>query len=260
MSRPQRLADFVRVRVSEARIEQRWAALERAGLPGPARGRGPLRMGLAAAVLLAAGAAGVVLWVQATRPTSLPAFAVIESADNPIAVQLNDGSHVELSPRARLRLLHNAKSEVRLDLRDGRARFAVTHDRTRSFKIMAGVAEVSVIGTHFELERSSDASGTRLRVTVSEGVVEVRRQGDGDVRKLGAGESWSAFVPVTATTPEPAATPEPAFDAELVVDAESAADAEPAVEPDPGEVEAARASEPGPSNRASSPRPSPWPK
>jgi tetratricopeptide (TPR) repeat protein len=58
------------------------------------------------------------------------------------------------------------------------------------------MAEVRVIGTRFELERKPRAGGTWVRVSVIEGVVELRRRDqpdDGDnVRRLHAGESWSA--------------------------------------------------------------------
>jgi len=235
-----RLADHMRARTPQARIERQWAALQAAGLPGPATGRGRLRSTLVISSALLAGAIAATLWVTSSRQLApLPAGAVavgavIESADTPIAVQLNDGSRVELSPRARLRLLKNAASEVALDLRAGKARFAVTHNRARAFKVQAGVAEVSVVGTRFELERSSEAGGVRLRVAVSEGIVEVRRQDDPDVRRLRAGESWSALVPTLVTPPKQA-------EQEAQPDVEAEAEAETAPE---GEAEVAIDSEP----------------
>ena len=80
MTRTSRLADHVRPRTNEARIERQWAALEQAGLPGPVRaGRSRLRaaLGFAGVGALAAGAA--LIWVG-TRSPAWPVGAVVESA------------------------------------------------------------------------------------------------------------------------------------------------------------------------------------
>jgi len=206
MTRPARLADHVRLRANEARIERQWSALEQAGLPGPlpaGRSRWRAALALASAGALVASAAFV--WMERAREPSLPVGALVESADTKVSVQLEDGSRVELSPRAQLRLLKNAKREVRLELRGGKARFAVAHDRSRPFKVEAGGAEIRVVGTRFELGRSREAGGERLEVAVSEGVVEVRRAGEREVRTLRAGERWSALVsPPVAPLRKPA--------------------------------------------------------
>jgi tetratricopeptide (TPR) repeat protein len=223
MTRPLRLADHVRPRANEARIERQWAALEQAGLPGPlpaARSRWRAGLALASAGALAATAA--LVWVASTREPALPVGALVESAETKVSVQLEDGSRVELSPRAQLRLLKNAKREVRLELRGGKARFAVAHDRSRPFEVEAGSAEIRVVGTRFELGRSPEAGGERIEVSVSEGVVEVRRSGEREVRTLRAGERWSALVRSPAPAVRKPAEPEP----------------EPSAALDPTEVEA----------------------
>lgn len=209
MTRTSRLADHVRPRTNEARIERQWAALEQAGLPGPVRaGRSRLRaaLGFAGVGALAAGAA--LIWVG-TRSPAWPVGAVVESATSEVAVQLEDGSRVELSPRAQLRLVKNEKREVRLELRGGKARFAVAHDRSRPFAVEAGSVQVRVVGTRFELGRRREPLGERMTVTVSDGVVEVRRAGESEVRTLRAGERWSALVLDAAEQPAPVTQAQP---------------------------------------------------
>ena len=302
MTRPARLTDAVRVRHDDARIERQWSALEQAGLPGPA-GAGPsisrVRIAIATSLAGAALAVAALLWVANTqraasfidgtapalarrrsffdgtapalsRRRSMPVGALIESAQAPVAVQLEDGSRVELSPRAQLRLVKNGKREVLLELRAGKARFAVAHDRSRPFKIDAGGAQIRVVGTRFELSRSQQPNGEQLSVSVSEGVVEVQRAGESDVRRLRAGERWGAFLPIGDTAPalrggassavpststsanepaqqlngaqpQPEAQPEPANEAQN--DAQDG-EPEPELDQDEAEVEAARASEP----------------
>jgi transmembrane sensor len=211
MTRPARLADHVRARASEARIERQWAALDQAGLPGPLpAGRSRWRAVLALTSVAALTAAAGAVWLQTTRAPALPVGALVESAETKVAVQLEDGSRVELSPRAQLRLLKNQKREVRLELRGGRARFAVAHDRTRPFEVEAGSAEIRVVGTRFELGRSRESGGERVDVAVSEGVVEVRRAGEREVRTLRAGERWSALLSSSPQAQRKAAEPEPA--------------------------------------------------
>jgi transmembrane sensor len=221
--RERRPADHVAARASDARIERQWAAVEQAGLPGPARGRRYRLPALAAGAVLFAVLAWSLAWsLGALRPAgraALPASALLESAQAPVAMQLDDGSRVQLAPRTQLRLLSNRAKRVQLELREGLARFHVTHDRDRSFVIDAGPVQVRVVGTRFELERRSRAEGgMSVRVAVTEGVVEVRRRDSttapGEVRRLAAGETWSAVmgasIPQAAKpAPRAAAAPEP---------------------------------------------------
>jgi transmembrane sensor len=270
MTRPSRLADSVRARSNDARIERQWAALEQAGLPGPAgagAGGSRVRVAIATSLAGAALAVGALLWVgSGDRASSLPVGALVESAQAPVAVQLEDGSRVELSPRAQLRLVKNGKREVLLELRAGKARFAVAHDRSRPFKIDAGGAEIRVVGTRFELTRSQQAGGEQLSVSVSEGVVEVRRSGESEVQRLRAGEHWGAFLPVakpsaTASAGKPAsqlngsdARLEPAAEAPPEAPSEPDNAGEPELDPSEAEAVAASASEPSNGPRAAAMR------
>jgi len=130
----------------------------------------------------------------------------------------------------------------------------VAHDRSRPFRVAAGSVEIRVVGTRFELGRTLEAGGERLDVSVSEGVVEVRRAGESEVHSLRAGERWSALVPLNApaSSGKPAATrpaaPEPQATAE---------EDDPVVEDgelDPSEAEAEHASEPGGAGRGNAAR------
>lgn len=200
MSRPHKLADHVRPRLPEARIDRQWAAIEAAGLPGPAPARSRRGMLFSGAVGLAAVGAALALVVHVRAPQSLPAGALLESPEAGVAVQLEDGSRVELAPRAQLQLLENRPQEVALELRSGSARFVVTHDRARRFAIKAGAAEVRVIGTRFALTRTRHGDRERVHLAVEQGVVEVRRddRDDETPQRVHAGEAWSAVIRLAA--------------------------------------------------------------
>jgi len=208
VSEPRPLSEHVRPALTDARIERQWAAIEAAGLPGavPARSR----RGLAAAfsLALAAGAAaGIALYAQ--RDPELREGAWLESAASEVSVRLEDGSRVELSPESQLKLVENREQRVTLELRSGRARFDVKHDRVRPFAITVGPAEVRVIGTRFELSRTARAGASTLQVAVSEGVVEVRRRDrpDEPPQRIHGGESWSAELSERPLAAKPVVEP-----------------------------------------------------
>lgn len=209
-----RLAEYVRARVPEARIERQWEAIERAGLPGPAVGsRRP--WGWAAAGVLVAGLAFGAARSWEPAPSALQAGALVESAQGEVAVRLEDGSSVQLAPKSQLRLLANRQSAIELELRSGSARFDVTHRNARKFAVKAGPAEVRVIGTRFAIERRRVGAELEVSVTVTEGTVEVARRdlASGESQRIHAGESWSARIPADG---------QPARDAQQVKASDSA--------------------------------------
>jgi TolA-binding protein len=216
VNEPRPLSEHVRPALTEARIERQWSAIEAAGLPDavPARSRRGLLVALSLA-LAAGAAAGVALYAQ--RGPKLAEGAWLESARAEVSVRLEDGSRVELAPDSQLKLVENREQRVALELRSGRARFEVKHDRARPFAISVGPAEVRVIGTRFELSRMARAGASTLRVAVSEGVVEVRRRDrpDEPPQRIHGGETWSAELlearEVAKAAPvEPAQAPEEA--------------------------------------------------
>jgi tetratricopeptide (TPR) repeat protein len=200
------LAEHLRPALDEARIERQWSAIEAAGLPSAAPARSWRAWTVALSLAVAAGAAAGVLLYPRTAP-ELTEGAWLHSADQPVSVRLEDGSRVELSPASQLKLVENRPARVTLELRSGEAHFEVKHDRARPFAIAAGPAEVRVIGTRFELSRTTHAGGEALRVQVREGVVEVRRRDrPGEPpQRIHGGESWSAELSEATKTPAPRA-------------------------------------------------------
>jgi TolA-binding protein len=211
-----RLRDHIEAPVDDARIERQWSALRDAGLPR-AEGRSRRFVWVLGGALAMAAIGGLALQLQpkpvaaphARKAPELPTGAVLESADAEVAVQLSDGSHVALAPRAQMRVRSNKPKAVELELASGQARFDVRHDTDRRFAIRIADVEVRVLGTRFNLERREQSDGTFVQVSVSEGVVEVQvtRAGAPELTRIHASETWStlilpAAVPVPATVQE----------------------------------------------------------
>jgi transmembrane sensor len=218
--------------VTEARIARQWASIERR-LPPRGYAAGRRGAGFYAACgalpLLAAG----FIW-YASQERAVPSVgAVIESSRTPVTVTLRDGSSLALGAQTKLHLLRDEPDAVDVDLGSGKAGFDVTHVAGRTFRVHAGLVVVRVIGTRFEVARTGRGEGDHIQIAVARGVVEVqRRDGKGDVRRLNAGETWSALIPSPSVPP--ASQPEPARAAEDPVD-RSALPASPssAAEPPP---------------------------
>lgn len=84
------------------------------------------------------------------------------------AVNLPDTSVVTLGALSAMEVDYTA-SERRVELISGEAFFAVEHDAARPFVVTVADAEIRVLGTKFDVRRSSDG----IRVSVLEGKVEV---------------------------------------------------------------------------------------
>jgi TolA-binding protein len=219
------------------RLERQWAAIEQVGLPGMPKAGRRFRPSWAFAGFGVVTSAALAYMLAMTPAAPVPDGAMVLSAEEPIGMRLEDGSRLQLSPRSRMQMIRNEATAVELDLRSGRAHFDVTHDRSRSFHIRAGLADVSVVGTRFDVERTSQAGGSLVRVHVIEGTVEVRRrdqaQSGDELRRLHAGESWSAVLPnAVHVAPQPTKGPETS---EAEADTE-AQDAEPREEPETNTV------------------------
>ncbi len=83
-------------------------------------------------------------------------------------VDLPDGSHVTLSSDTALAYEAGPGGRTVRILR-GEAFFAVEHDEARPFRVDAGNAQVTVLGTRFDV----DLAGDRTRVTVESGKVRL---------------------------------------------------------------------------------------
>jgi transmembrane sensor len=169
-----------------ARRRRRAAQLKRAG----------------AALLLLAAASAVVRLHRREAPRVVqvppPVEGLIRYADGSTAIVLDADSEVRTAASS------PARTVVQV-LRGG-ARFVVTHNPARLFRVEAGPVAVEVLGTEFTVERK----GERVRVSVTRGRVRARF-GDGQTSELGTGES-ELFPPeaVPAAAPpreEPAPPP-----------------------------------------------------
>jgi transmembrane sensor len=108
------------------------------------------------------------------------------------AVAARDGHQVMFGDGSSVRLLDAASeldvgaaspSAVEVSLKNGSAEFDITPNPQRHFIVHAGVADISVLGTHFRVTREAP----RVRVEVTRGRVDVRFAGGS--RQLTAGES-----------------------------------------------------------------------
>jgi transmembrane sensor len=177
----------VRVRVSLQRRRQ-----------SRARRRGAL--GVAALAVLA----GVALLVTLRGPfterriASAPAEAPRLSAPAHL-LELPDGSSVSArSTDARLQPVEITAGAVTLKLEAGAAKFSVTPDPARPFRVLARDVTVTVLGTVFEV--SIEASG--VRVIVERG--RVRVDSSASTRELSAGDSAFFRDALAAPAPRPA--------------------------------------------------------
>lgn len=100
------------------------------------------------------------------------------------AVTLPDGSRVRLAPQSAVDVAFES-GERRVRLLKGQAFFEVTPDRTRPFRVEAGDAVVTVVGTAFEVRRGDDGA----RIAVRRGHVRVGQVGRaGEAADLHAGD------------------------------------------------------------------------
>jgi transmembrane sensor len=87
-------------------------------------------------------------------------------------LKLADGSSVRLDTDTRLTVALSASAR-RVHLMQGQAYFEVAHDTSRPFTVEAGPMQVRAVGTKFDVRQD----GQTARVTLVEGVVEVRGRG-----------------------------------------------------------------------------------
>jgi transmembrane sensor len=123
-------------------------------------------------------------------------------------LRLADGSEVKLGGRTRLRVSFGAHLR-QIDLFSGEALFVVAKDPARPFTVRAGKANVTAVGTEFNIRRSDD----RVIVSVLEGRVLVQpmapllpigwlppSQVVGSAKPLGRGQRTTVTGQGTAST------------------------------------------------------------
>jgi tetratricopeptide (TPR) repeat protein len=144
---------------------------------------------VAAGALASAAAVAIIIgWPEGTTTTSGWERATLQTASDGLDVDLQDGSRLELARETRLFLAEAAATAVEIQLEHGRVACDVVPNPARRFSVSTRGIEVRVTGTRFSVERSSD--GHRVTVNVERGSVEVFLDGR-ELRKLGAGETWS---------------------------------------------------------------------
>lgn len=117
-------------------------------------------------------------------------------------VRFGDGSTVQLlDASSELDVGAASPSAVDVTLRSGSAEFEITPNPKRQFIVHAGIADISVLGTHFIVTREAQ----RVRVEVTRGRVAVKLSGG--TRQLTAGESsWFPPAEQVAEDAPPAAS------------------------------------------------------
>lgn len=93
-------------------------------------------------------------------------------------VTLPDGTKVWLNAASSLRYPSQFDSEIRRVELTGEGYFEVAHDSDRSFVVASREQEVTVLGTHFNINAYEDESG--VRTTLLQGAVEVQAAGQRD--------------------------------------------------------------------------------
>ncbi len=162
------------------------------------RRRGALVVALAAVVSLVVLLVGQRWSSEPERPV---ATTTAPQAPQPL-IHFADGSEVVArSANARLEPVVSTAEEITLRLDSGSARFSVTPNAQRVFRVLAGSVTVQVLGTVFTVTREAE----RVSVSVERGRVRVTSPlGD---RELGVGETGQ-FREVRPVE-QPASEPEP---------------------------------------------------
>ncbi|MEM9192131.1 MAG: FecR domain-containing protein [Myxococcota bacterium] len=205
-----RIADALDGSLEEARIQRIWRGTE-AKLLAPRRGF-PVTQAAGAAV--GAMAIGVLAYLGvfgSAEPAFLPLAdgavpVAMTTEDVPIAVVFAEDSEIELAPESRLVPLRNDRGHFATELERGEATFRVTPGGARRWVVLAGAAQVAVVGTVFSVARDGEAT----RVEVRRGRVRVRATcGDSEIT-LTAGEETTVRCPEpeeTAAAPEEPSEP-----------------------------------------------------
>jgi transmembrane sensor len=173
------LGAYVRLEAVSARLD-RAGALSGLSVRKPARLAPRVWIPVAAAAALALAAWPTMQLMRAPVETRSFATEVGEQRRAPLA----DGSLVEFNTATRASVtLRRHEREVRLVA--GEALFEVAKDKHRPFIVKTTLGDVRAVGTVFSVRLDGD-----LEVAVSEGVVEVEREGR-VVARVSAGETFA---------------------------------------------------------------------
>jgi hypothetical protein len=174
--------------------------LEETGVE-PARQSRRLRLAVAAGILLALGAVGLLLENRA-EPPAVPEAAetagplaggwITAPPGDGVPVRFDDGSTVHLDPLAEARVVAVTPSSTRLVLRRGGARVEVVHRPGARWDVAAGPFSIAVLGTRFRASWDPVAESFRLDLERGSVVVEGPLLPGG--RPMEAGEILQVWV------------------------------------------------------------------
>lgn len=183
---PEHARAFAELQRTSTFLDLHLAASSRTALPWPTqrdveqdgRIKRPIRWAAVAATL-AVIAVGTALRINGGGGDAL----VLESAVGEHRdFHLSDGSTVWLGAASRVRVAMKPAART-IDLDRGEAYFLVAKDPRRPFSVRSGNAEVTAVGTAFNVRRA----GERVEVGVSEGVVAISASSNVLLTRLGIG-------------------------------------------------------------------------
>ena len=163
--------EFAR-RMSPDQIEDRARELRRA----------PVKLRWAAAAIAAVALATGFGWYATSLDEKTQVANIVES--RPGEWKLADGTIVRLKNGARIEQQFTSGRRTVL-LLGGHARFDVAHDPSRPFAVIAGLSEITALGTIFEV----DLTNSQPHIHLVKGSVEVRSKAGGTSLRLRPGES-----------------------------------------------------------------------
>jgi len=104
-------------------------------------------------------------------PTALVFNKLVTPAGGQYKVVLSDGTKVWLDAASKLTYPQRFNDTVRRVTLEGQAYFEVAHENSRPFRITAGSQEVTVLGTHFNINAYRDEP--KIVTTLVQGMVRV---------------------------------------------------------------------------------------
>ena len=113
-----------------------------------------------------------------------------------IYMELADGSHVWLNAGSSIRYPVAFTGNERKIFMTGEAYFEVAHNAAMPFKVISDKAEVTVLGTHFNVNAYTDEANTK--VTLLEGAVKVDGPGAAKILRPGEQAQVTDKIVVTA--------------------------------------------------------------
>ncbi|MBN8850916.1 MAG: FecR domain-containing protein [Sphingobacteriales bacterium] len=167
----------------EEEVETRLGAISGRAAQGKGRILAMKWAAVAAALLLLAGAE----WWYVSRKGE----QYMTAANETKRIPLPDGSMVVLNEHTQLRVESDYnKTDRKLVLVSGEARFDVVHNPERPFVVDMGDVSVKDIGTGFTIDRTADS----IKVIVSEGRIAFVRHETGETHEIGAGQAVSFYA------------------------------------------------------------------